>query len=224
MIKKKPFLFPHPYNQAMSFSRGTRREDLKMATQVGGQISSYSPVISFQESQLEDAFRWGETIFYSPYQELSSSPEMKVAILTCMDCRIITASFGINHPGKAIIIRTAGGLFTSDTLRSLLIAIYDLGVRMVAIVGHNECGGRMSPEKMDLLIQKISSSRNISKKEILAMLGAKCASEALLGFDDEVSQVRGTVEKIRACSLIPGDIVIRGYLYDTKHGRIRKLI
>ncbi|MEG1475585.1 MAG: carbonic anhydrase, partial [Longicatena sp.] len=81
---------------------------------------------------------------YKPF-ETSKFPEKKLAIVTCMDTRLIEllpAALGIKN-GDAKIIKNAGGVIShpfGSAVRSLLIAIYDLGVQDVMIIGHSDCG------------------------------------------------------------------------------------
>ena len=172
---------------------------------------------------LEDTFQRGIEKFFPSYTELTSKPELKVAILTCIDCRIVATSFGIETPGKAIFIRTAGALMTSDTIRNLLIAIYKLGVVLVAVVGHSDCGGEMSKENMDELLETIANTTERSPKEVLQVLNKKNSSEVFFGFQNVKDQVIKTVEDIIHHPLIPAYVDVQGYLYHTQSGKITRL-
>lgn len=69
---------------------------------------------------------------YKPYT-MSKYPDRKLAIVTCMDTRLIEllpAALGIKN-GDAKIIKNAGGVIVhpfGSAVRSLLIAIYELNV------------------------------------------------------------------------------------------------
>ena len=69
---------------------------------------------------------------YKPY-EASKYPARKLAIVTCMDTRLIEllpAALGIKN-GDAKIIKNAGGVIThpyGSVMRSLLVGILELGV------------------------------------------------------------------------------------------------
>ena len=176
------------------------------------------------EKAVEESFQLGKTSYSYFHKSLSAVPEYRTVILTCMDCRLLSESFGISKPGKTIFIRTAGALFTKDTLRSLLIAIYELKTEFVAIVGHNDCGGKMSESKMNLLIKKISQTTQLKEKRILEILHTNSASEEFLGFDDEKKQILETVTAVKRHPLIPKNIMVSGYLYDHSNGKISKLL
>ena len=65
-------------------------------------------------------------------------PARKLAILTCMDTRLtvlLQEALGLRN-GDAKIIKNAGGIIPSETdssIRSLLVAIYELGVKEVMV-------------------------------------------------------------------------------------------
>lgn len=64
--------------------------------------------------------------------ETSKYPDKKIAIVTCMDTRLVEllpSALGIKN-GDVKMIKNAGGAITNpfdSTLRSLLVAIYELG-------------------------------------------------------------------------------------------------
>ena len=72
-------------------------------------------------------------------------PDKKLAVLTCMDTRLtelLPAALGLKN-GDAKIIKNAGGLILSpfdSAMRSLIVAIYELGVEEIMVVAHSQCG------------------------------------------------------------------------------------
>ena len=72
-------------------------------------------------------------------------PEKKLAVLSCMDTRLtelLPAALGLKN-GDAKIIKNAGGLVISafdSAMRSLIVAIYELGVQEIMVVAHSHCG------------------------------------------------------------------------------------
>lgn len=174
---------------------------------------------------LDEKFKvWRNIKFYFPYSELTTQPKWRVAILSCMDCRIISNVFGIEDPGEAIIIRTAGALLTHDSLRSLLIAVFDLNVNLIVVVGHTDCGGKMNNDQMIRLLSKISKRTGIPGEKVLRLLGSSDPSEAFLGFNDVEVQIRQTVKTIQEHPLIsPAEVEVVGYLYDALNGQLTKL-
>ena len=65
--------------------------------------------------------------------ETSKYPDKKIAIVTCMDTRLVEllpAALGFRN-GDVKLIKNAGGTITNpfdSTMRSLLVAVYELGV------------------------------------------------------------------------------------------------
>lgn len=163
-----------------------------------------------------------ETKSYERYRT-SKYPDKKIAIVTCMDTRLtelLPAALGIKN-GDVKIIKNAGGTITNpfdSTVRSLLVAIYELGVNEVMIIGHTGCGvqGMDSAEMLELM-----RDRGISEEHITLM--KHCGinlSEWLHGFEDTESAVQETVDLVRNHPLIPSDITVRGYIMDSVTGEL----
>ena len=70
---------------------------------------------------------------------------LELAILSCMDTRLtelLPAALGLKN-GDAKLIKNAGGLVISpfdSAMRSLLVAIYELGVEEIMVIAHSNCG------------------------------------------------------------------------------------
>lgn len=163
-----------------------------------------------------------ETKSYERYRT-SKYPDKKIAIVTCMDTRLtelLPAALGIKN-GDVKIIKNAGGTITNpfdSTVRSLLVAIYELGVNEVMIIGHTGCGvqGMDSAEMLELM-----RDRGISEEHITLM--KHCGinlSEWLHGFEDTESAVQETVDLVRNHPLVPSDITVRGYIMDSVTGEL----
>ena len=72
-------------------------------------------------------------------EALSNRPARRLAVLTCMDCRIDPlAALGLEL-GDAVVLRNAGAQASDDVLRSLGMARDALGVSEVEVVAHTEC-------------------------------------------------------------------------------------
>ena len=77
-------------------------------------------------------------------------PDKKLAVLSCMDTRLtelLPAALGLKN-GDAKIIKNAGGLVISafdSAMRSLIVAIYELGVEEIMVVAHSHCGACHMP-------------------------------------------------------------------------------
>lgn len=153
-------------------------------------------------------------------------PNKRIAIVTCMDTRLVEllpAALGLRN-GDVKIIKNAGGTITNpfdSTVRSLLVAIYELGVTEVMIVGHTHCGvqGMDSAE-----MQRLMKQRGIPEQHITLM--KHCGidlDEWLHGFDDTEAAVLETVDLVRNHPLVPDDIVVKGYIMDSTTGELRPI-
>jgi carbonic anhydrase len=70
---------------------------------------------------------------------LSSSPARRLAVLTCMDCRIDPLDALGLALGDAVILRNAGAQASDDVLDALRLAHEKLGVEEVRVVAHTDC-------------------------------------------------------------------------------------
>ena len=70
----------------------------------------------------------------------ASLPRRRLAIVTCMDCRIDPLVAADLELGEAHVIRNAGGLVTEDVRRSLALSQRALRTEEVWIVMHTGCG------------------------------------------------------------------------------------
>ncbi len=151
-------------------------------------------------------------------------PNKKLAVLTCMDTRLtelLPAALGLKN-GDAKIIKNAGGLILSETdsaIRSLLVGIYELGVKEVMVIHHTGCGAcHMSYDafKPHMLKYGIPES-------VLAAWQKKGIVRWLDGFHDTEASVRRTVEAIVSHPLVPRDIVVRGFIIDSVTGELTEI-
>lgn len=152
-------------------------------------------------------------------EELSHHPQKKLAILTCMDCRLtgfLEPALGIGR-GDAKIIRNAGNTIVGeDAIRSIAAAIFSLGAEEVMVVGHTECG--MAGSNPEVLKQRMVdcgiSESEIEKVDLKAWSGI---------FDDEEENVVKTVETIKSHPLIP-DVPIHGLMLDIVSGEVEVVV
>ena len=160
---------------------------------------------------------------YEPYVT-DKYPSKKLALLTCMDTRLtelLPKALGLRN-GDAKIIKNAGGLVLSkmdSSIRSLLVAIYELGVKEVMVVHHSTCGAcHMSYKefKPHMLEHGIA-------EETLAEWEDEGIAEWLEGFHDTEASVRKTVEAVVNHPLVPEDVVVRGFIIDSVTGELTEV-
>ena len=160
------------------------------------------------------------------YEKFAASkyPNKKIAILTCMDTRLVEllpAALGLKN-GDVKIIKNAGGVVTNpfgSVIRSLLVAIIELGVEEVMVIGHTDCG--VQHIDSDMMIHHMKE-RGISQESIDLMKYCGIDFEKwLTGFDTVEQSVTDTVHTIRNHPLIPSDIRVGGYVIDTYTGALQ---
>ena len=162
---------------------------------------------------------------YEKYKT-SKYPDKKIAILTCMDTRLVTllpAALGIRN-GDVKLIKNAGALVTNpfdSTIRSLLVAIYELGVNEIMVIGHTGCGvqGMDAGEMLHLM-----KERGIDDEHISLMRHCGIDLDSWLhGLDDTPSAILETIDLISNHPLVPKDVVVRGYMMDSVTGELTPL-
>lgn len=162
---------------------------------------------------------------YEKYKT-SKYPDKKIAILTCMDTRLVTllpAALGIRN-GDVKLIKNAGAVVTNpfdSTIRSLLVAIYELGVNEIMVIGHTGCGvqGMDAGEMLHLM-----KERGIDDEHISLMRHCGIDLDSWLhGFDDTPSAILETIDLISNHPLVPKDVVVRGYMMDSVTGELTPL-
>ena len=158
--------------------------------------------------------------------QTSKYPDKKIAILTCMDTRLvelIPAALGIKN-GDVKMIKNAGGMVTNpfgSVVRSLLIGIVELGVEEVMVIGHTDCGVAGINAKM--MIEHLLK-RGVSQDHIDMMRYCGIDFEKWLsGFDTVESSVAETVDILKNHPLMPKDVVIRGFVINTETGKLNPI-
>lgn len=139
---------------------------------------------------------------------LKAPPLEKLAVLTCMDCRIAVEDlFGL-EVGDVAVVRNAGAVATDDAIRSLLVTRHVLGTAEIVVMGHTGCG---------LL--------GLDDEGLQARLTSEFGQPSATtfgSFDDLETHVRDQVERIRAHPWL-GDAPVHGLIYDVVTGEARLL-
>lgn len=154
-------------------------------------------------------------------------PDKKIAIVSCMDTRLVEllpAALGLKN-GDVKIIKNAGGTISQpfdSAIRSLLVAIYELGVKEVMIIGHSDCGAQhMDSERMIGCMKQ----RGISTDHIDMMRYCGIDFQSWLsGFDVTEQAIHETVELVRHHPLIPTDIIVRGFIIHSTTGALTEIV
>lgn len=143
-----------------------------------------------------------------PRAGLAQAPSRRLAVVCCMDARIdVYEALGL-PAGGAHVIRNAGGLVTTDVLRSLVISQHALATRHVVVLAHTDCG-------LDGLDQDALAARVREATGADPQLPGGFGGFARL---DEHVQVQ--VERVRSCPWIHPDTTVHGFVYDVHTGRL----
>lgn len=153
-------------------------------------------------------------------------PDKKLAVLSCMDTRLavlLQEALGLRN-GDAKIIKNAGAVIPSpwdSAMRSLIVAIYELGVTEVMVVAHSNCGachmsfGHFRGEML---------KRGITEETLEELNERVDLEEWLEGFHDPEKSVRGTVANITGHPLMPADVTVRGFIMDSATGELTEIV
>ncbi len=136
-------------------------------------------------------------------------PSKKVAVLACMDARLDVHKILGLEEGEAHVIRNAGGVATDDAIRSLVISQRLLGTEDIVLIHHTDCG-------------MLTFSDDEVKKKIQSETGIR-PPFALEAFPNLEEDVRQNIARIKASPFVPRKGAIRGFIYDVKTGRLRKV-
>lgn len=156
----------------------------------------------------------------------SKYPDKRIAIVTCMDTRLVEllpAALGLRN-GDVKIIKNAGGTIVNpfdSTMRSLLVAVYELGVNEIMVIGHTGCGvqGMNAAEMLHLMRE-----RGISEEHITLMRHCGIDLDGWLhGFEDSADAVLETVDLIAHHPLMAADVRVAGYIMDSTTGELTTL-
>ena len=150
--------------------------------------------------------------FASALGEIESPPlppTRRVAILTCMDARIVPARILNLQEGDAHVIRNAGGL-AREALRSLVISQRLLGTNAIMVIHHTDCG--MLTFQNEDVHQKVRED-----------LGADASEMDFMPFGDLEGSVRNDLEFLSGSPLVADDTEIRGFVYDVSTRRLSEV-
>ncbi|CAH1190756.1 MULTISPECIES: beta-class carbonic anhydrase [Paenibacillus] len=163
-----------------------------------------------------------ETKEYEKYTA-GKFPTKKMAIITCMDTRLVEMlpkAMNLKN-GEVKIIKNAGAIISQpfgSVMRSVLVAIYELGADEVVVVGHTECG--MASLHADTMIGHMVE-RGVSE-EVMSTLensGIRL-TKWLRGFDSVEDGVKHTVGVIKNHPLLPPGVPVHGMIIDSYTGKL----
>jgi carbonic anhydrase len=141
--------------------------------------------------------------------DLPLPPARKVAVLACMDARLIPSKVLGLEEGDAHVIRNAGGVVTDDEIRSLAISQHLLGTEEIILLHHTDCG-MLTFTDADFAAQLEEATGQ--RPEWTAR-----------SFGDPDEDVRDSIRRIRDSPFIPRTDNVRGFVYEVETGRLREV-
>ena len=162
--------------------------------------------------------------FVAYYPATSKMPDRELAIFTCMDTRLVDflePAMGIRR-GEVKVIKNAGNSVTSPfggTIRSLIVSIFELGVKEIMVIGHLDCGVSHTTSKS--LIRKMLD-RGISP-DAIKMIDTELENW-IDHFHHPIDNVEEVVVKIRSNPLIPKDVPVHGLIFNPTTGKVEVVV
>ena len=143
------------------------------------------------------------------YGELKGRALKGLAVLTCMDSRIDPLGMMGLSPGDAKILRNAGARVTDDVLRTLVLAVYLLGVNRMMVVAHTDC--RMTVGTEDAVHRAVADAG-----------GPDTRSLSFMTTSDLRESLAQDVQKVRSSPYL-GDLAVRGFIYHLDSGHLEEV-
>ena len=147
--------------------------------------------------------------------EMPALPKMRTVILTCGDARVDPAHVLGLELGEAVVIRNNGGRVTPAVIEEIATLSFMVakmtggdGSFEMILIQHTQCGAERfaDPDFQQAIKDK---------------LGIDVSQVAIT--DNEVN-LREDVDRLRNAPGVPGSIVVSGFIYDVKNGRVREVI
>ncbi|MEN8145192.1 MAG: carbonic anhydrase [Gemmatimonadota bacterium] len=147
--------------------------------------------------------------------DLTIPPRLSTLVVTCIDPRVDPAYFLGLQLGDAFVIRNVGGRVTDGVIEQIaimrgLVAAMGSGSFEVAIIHHTECGVRRFADPQ-------------FRQELGQASGTGEAALEALAATDPQSSVAQDVSRLRAASMLPGELVVAGYVYNVTNGQIQEV-
>jgi carbonic anhydrase len=149
------------------------------------------------------------------------------AVLSCADSRVAPEFAFDEGPGRLFVVRVAGNVLDDDGAASLEYAVRFLGVRLLLVLGHRNCGaveaaikavkdGLVLPGHLPGLIDAI-------KPAVLAAEAAQPADLLAAAIAENVRQTErhiGTSTPVLSEAVGTGAVKVAGGVYDLANGRV----
>lgn len=154
---------------------------------------------------IDSILSWSRAVEVDP--GLSARPSERVAIVTCMDARILPEKHLGISVGDVHLIRNAGAVITEDVVRSLMLSQHLLGTTSVMVIGHTKCG----MEGLD----------EVAVASAVETVRGVRPSFPLRSFAAVADSVRAGMRELEDSPLVVGEI--RGFVFDVDTGALEEV-
>ena len=134
-------------------------------------------------------------------------PAARLAVVTCMDCRIEPLKMLGLAVGDIHVMRNAGARVTPDVVRSLIKSVNQLEVERIAVIAHTDCGAA-----------KITLPA--LRERVQAVTGNDPVDVEFHLIADRLAALAADVEILRTCPWLPVGTALAGFVYDVADGRL----
>ncbi|MER6946069.1 carbonic anhydrase [Nonomuraea sp. NPDC000554] len=138
--------------------------------------------------------------------DLTGRAARGLAVVTCMDSRIDPLGLLGLKAGDAKILRNAGARVTDDVLRTLVLAVYLLGVERVLVMPHTDCG---MAKVTDDDVHALTTSRGVDTRSL-----------DFHTVPDQNAALRHDLTRIKSSPFLPPDLPVGGAIYDVRTGKL----
>jgi carbonic anhydrase len=136
----------------------------------------------------------------------SARPRLGVAVVACMDARInVEALLGLAE-GDAHILRNAGGVITTDVVRSLAVSQNVLGTREIILLHHTGCG-----------LETITDDGFRDQLERDTGVRPEWPVQAFANVEEDV---RVSLRILRSSPFLQATTSVRGFIYQVETGAL----
>lgn len=174
-----------------------------------------SEILEYNQQFIEDRE-------YEKY-ETTKFPNKKMVVLTCMDTRLVELlpqAMNIKN-GDVKLIKNAGAIVShpfGSVMRSILVAIYELGAKEVAIVGHHGCGMKgLEPNSFLEKCEQAGLDKEVVKTLSNAGIDIK---NWLTGFQSVEESVEQSVKMVKNHPMFPKNVSVHGLVICPETGKL----
>jgi carbonic anhydrase len=160
-------------------------------------------------------------------QERVATQKPIAAVLSCADSRVAPEFAFDEGPGRLFVVRIAGNVLNDDGTASLEYAVKFLGVRLVLVLGHSNCGAVKAaidvvqqgvalpghlPELIDLIKPAVVAAEATQPKDLLSAAiaeNARAMGRRIAGETPILSEAASS-----------GQLKVASGVYDLATGRV----